>query len=140
MWGLIKRVAGDESGNAYVQYTLLAPMLAIVVMGVYQALYGAPGDDFKATIQDMAFVYADGFENGVNAPGPYWSEVPPERRDPSKQPISVHEQTTRDVKTQDIKHQDVEVESIETNSIKVHEASLAPSVLSIPALIHPSVR
>ncbi|MEM8532123.1 MAG: hypothetical protein AAGF95_14855 [Chloroflexota bacterium] len=140
MWRWVKRLADDDSGNAYVQYTLLAPMLAIVVMGVYQALYGGAGEDFKATIQSMAFVYADGFENGVNAPGPNWSEVPPDRRDPSKQPISVHEQTTHEVNTQDIERQDVEVDSIETNSIKVQAGSLAPSVVGIPALVNPSVR
>ncbi|NOK64191.1 MAG: hypothetical protein GFH27_549415n53 [Chloroflexi bacterium AL-W] len=140
MWGWIKRLVYDDSGNAYVQYTLLAPMLAIVVMGVYQSLYGPAGDRFKATIQDMAFVYADGFENGVNAPGPYWGEVPPNVHDPSKQPIEVHEQTTHDIHTSDINRQDVHVETIRTSEIKIEPSSLTPSIVSIPALIRPSIR
>ena len=70
MWQQIGRVARDERGEALIGWVAMGCMTFLLVVALWTALYGPPGQAIKQTVQAVAARYAAGFEAGLDTAGP----------------------------------------------------------------------
>jgi hypothetical protein len=70
MLRIIRSICSSERGTATVGWIGVTAMVVALVAGLWQALYGGPGQALKAVVQQTVFRYADGFEGGLGSQGP----------------------------------------------------------------------
>jgi hypothetical protein len=60
----------DERGVETVQWIGLSAVILTLIMAIWLTVYGGAGQALKATIDDVAAHYANGFEGDVHTNGP----------------------------------------------------------------------
>ena len=137
MWFSIKRLLRDDSGNTYVEYVILSPVVAVLMIALFEALYGQGGDNIKQMTQDVAFAYADGFEGGLSAPGPYWTEQRPDDNNVKDRAVNSNEIAIGSTQTEDLSESTINIDTIMKRVTETEPVSVTGPTLSVPGWILP---
>ncbi|MCU0493022.1 MAG: hypothetical protein MUD01_15645 [Chloroflexaceae bacterium] len=90
---LLRHLQQNERGSALVGWVGMAAAVFGLVVAIWVAFYGPPGQVLKGTVQRAVTEYAHGFEGGLGTSGPTGGTpriepVEPPRQSPPGQPGS----------------------------------------------------
>lgn len=66
----IQHWVADERGSVMVEWIGVSAIVLAIIATVWTAFYGLPGEQLRSTVQDVMFMYANGFEGGLGTEGP----------------------------------------------------------------------